>query len=120
MLHSVISFLAHNSCAHVFWRQTSKLTLSILGFIVAVQSLSCTRLFGDPMDHRPPGSSVHGISQARVLEWVAIFFSRQIRYQWATREAPRFCYLVYNSRFQIYNARIHFAESDRKSIKKVA
>ena len=30
----------------------------------------------DPMDCSPPGSSVHGISQARVLEWVAISFSR--------------------------------------------
>ena len=29
----------------------------------------------DPMDHSPPGSSVHGIFQARVLEWVAIAFS---------------------------------------------
>ena len=28
------------------------------------------------MDYNPPGSSVHGIVQARVLEWVAIFFSR--------------------------------------------
>ena len=26
------------------------------------------------MDYSPPGSSVHGISQARILEWVAIFF----------------------------------------------
>ena len=30
----------------------------------------------DPMDCSLPGSSVHGISQARVLEWVAISFSR--------------------------------------------
>ena len=29
-----------------------------------------------PMHCSPPGSSVHGISQARILEWVAIFFSR--------------------------------------------
>ena len=29
-----------------------------------------------PMDHSLPGSSVHGISQARILEWVAISFSR--------------------------------------------
>ena len=29
----------------------------------------------DPMDCSLPGSSVHGISQARVLEWVAITFS---------------------------------------------
>ena len=30
---------------------------------------------GDPMDCRLPGSSVHGIFQARVLEWGAIAFS---------------------------------------------
>ena len=30
----------------------------------------------NPMDYNPPGSSVHGISQARILEWVAISFSR--------------------------------------------
>ena len=30
-----------------------------------------------PVDCSPPGSSVHGISQARILEWVAIFFSRE-------------------------------------------
>ena len=29
----------------------------------------------DPMDCSPPGSPAHGISQARVLEWVAIAFS---------------------------------------------
>ena len=29
----------------------------------------------DPMDCGPPDSSVHGICQARVLEWVAIAFS---------------------------------------------
>ena len=28
----------------------------------------------DPMDCSPPGSSVHGISEAGILEWVAIFF----------------------------------------------
>ena len=36
---------------------------------------SCLTLH-DPMDCSPPGSSVHGISQARILEWVAIPFSR--------------------------------------------
>ena len=32
--------------------------------------------FRDPMDCSLPGSSIHGIFQARVLEWVAIAFSR--------------------------------------------
>ena len=35
---------------------------------------SCPTL-SDPMDYSPPGSSVHGIFQARVLEWGAIAFS---------------------------------------------
>ena len=34
----------------------------------------------DPMDCSPPGSSVHGIFQARVLEWGAIAFSTQVGY----------------------------------------
>ena len=36
---------------------------------------SCPNLC-DPMDCNPPGSSVYEILQARVLEWVAISFSR--------------------------------------------
>ena len=57
----------------------------------------------NPVDCNLPGSSVHRISPARVLEWVAISFSRgssrprdrtcascigrQVLYHWATREA---------------------------------
>ena len=33
-------------------------------------------IIGDPVDCSPPGSSIHGILQARILEWVAISFSR--------------------------------------------
>ena len=36
---------------------------------------SCPTLC-EPMDYSPPGSSIHWISQARVLEWVTISFSR--------------------------------------------
>ena len=35
---------------------------------------SCPTL-SDPMDCSPPGSSIHGIFQARVLEWGAVAFS---------------------------------------------
>ena len=38
---------------------------------------SCPTL-SDPMDYSLPGSSVHGIFQARVLEWGAIAFSTYI------------------------------------------
>ena len=30
----------------------------------------------NPVDCSPPGSSIHGILQSRILEWVVIFFSR--------------------------------------------
>ena len=78
--------------------------------IALAQSFSCVWLFCDPMDCSPPGSSVHGILQARILEWVAISFSRgyswprnrtlifcihrQILYHWATWEAPYLSILV--------------------------
>ena len=39
------------------------------------QSLSLLQLFYDLMDCNLPGSSVHGISQKKILEWVAISFS---------------------------------------------
>ena len=58
----------------------------------------------DPMDCNPPGCSVHGILQARILEWVPILFSRGSSWPrdqtpvsciaggfftvWATRKAP--------------------------------
>ena len=41
------------------------------------QSLSRVRILGDPMDCSPQGSSVHGILQARILEWVAMPSSRR-------------------------------------------
>ena len=37
---------------------------------------SCPSL-NDPMDCSPPGSSIHGSFQARVLEWGAMAFSLQ-------------------------------------------
>ena len=63
---------------------------------------SCPTLC-NPMNYSPPGSLVHGIFQARILEWVAISFSRGSSWprdqtlvfctahrfftDWATREA---------------------------------
>ena len=38
-------------------------------------SQSCLTLC-DPMDDSLPGFSVHGVFQARILEWVAVFYSR--------------------------------------------
>ena len=40
------------------------------------QSLQSCLTLCDPMDRSSPGSSVHGILQARILKWVAVPFSR--------------------------------------------
>ena len=51
--------------------------LSHQGSPIAIEVLftqSCPTLC-DPMDYSPPGSSTHGISQARILEGIAISFS---------------------------------------------
>ena len=45
----------------------------------------CSQLYPtscDPMDCNSPGSSVHGISQGRILEWAAISYSRDFSYPW--------------------------------------
>ena len=50
---------------------------------------SCPTL-RDPMDCSPPGSSVHGIFQARVLEWGAIAFSGMsfiVEWSWQRKES---------------------------------
>ena len=49
------------------------------GYDLEVESVSLSVMsdsFVTPVDGSPPGSSVHGILQARILEWVAIPFSR--------------------------------------------
>ena len=43
----------------------------------AAKSLQSCPTLSDPMDCSLPGSSIHGIFQARVLEWVAIDLSTQ-------------------------------------------
>ena len=43
--------------------------------IAAAKSLQSCPTLCDPMDCSPPGFSVHGILQARTLEWGAISFS---------------------------------------------
>ena len=71
------------------------------------------------MDHSPPGSFVHGISQARILEWVAVSFSRGIfltqesncvfclagRVFWPLRhlQSPRDILDSYEKKFTIYS-----------------
>ena len=56
-------------------RSRGSTTLRISHRMRAKSFQLCTTLC-DTMDHSPPGSSVHGILQARTLEWVSMPFSR--------------------------------------------
>ena len=82
--------------------------------------LSRVQLFCDPMDCSSPGSSVHGIFQARILERVAIsssrgssqcrvwihicvsWIDRRILYHWATWEALLVLLYIQNVLYNIY------------------
>ena len=88
------------------WRDSAHgMHIYIYGILV-VYSLSHVWLSCNTMNYSPPGSSSHGISQARILEWVAISYykrssqprgwthvscvssiGRWILYHWVTRKA---------------------------------
>ena len=55
------------------------LSTDLMGLVhtcVQAKLLQSSLALCDAMDCSPPGSSVHGISQARIMEWVTISFSR--------------------------------------------
>ena len=56
------------------WAYTHTAYISLSEWVSEVTQ-SCPTLC-DPIDYIPPGSSIHGILQARILEWVAISYSR--------------------------------------------
>ena len=60
---------------HQFFSTQSSLWSNCLILTCAKSHQSCLTLC-DPMDCSPAGSSVHGILQARILEWVVTTFSR--------------------------------------------
>ena len=57
---------------------------------VPAKSLQLCPTLCDPMNYSPPGSSVHGILQARILEWVAMPSSRGSS---PPRDVPDLCLL---------------------------
>ena len=79
-------------------------------------SQSCLTLC-DPMDYSPPGSSVHRVLQARILQWLAMPFSRRSSWPlgriwvsciagrfftiWATKEPLFLVWVTLNSFFSL-------------------
>ena len=64
----------HLDFVHVLLTFYLIILFSLLMKVKALVAQLCLTLC-DPMDCSPPGSSVHGILQARILAWVAISFS---------------------------------------------
>ena len=116
LLLFVIAWIV-NRC--IFQAQYFKISTSTIMAFVGGDQLSCVWLSCDRMDGSLPGSSVQGISQARILEWAALSFSRGssrdgahvfctgggwvgwrgFLYHWATREAHYVLHSLLFSRF---------------------
>ena len=118
MLPSFLCLAVHSFTLNVLWKVKVSVTQSCL---------TCC----DPMDCSPPASSVHGIIQARILERVAVSFSRRSSLPrdqtgvsciagtfftiWATRE-PQICY-IHKSKSPSENATAHTDHKQRTKAK---
>ena len=60
----------------IYWRLSGGSQNGQERTCVHAQLLQSCLILCDPVDHSPPGSSVQGILQARILEWVAVVSSR--------------------------------------------
>ena len=58
------------------WELWVKFLFGIKMRSICAKSLQLCLTLCDSVDHSPPGSSIHGIIQTRILEWVAMPFSR--------------------------------------------
>ena len=85
---------------------------------VHAKSLQSCLTLCNSMNHSLPGSTVHGIPQARILEWVAISFSRGSSWSWiptyvsyiscsgsweATQPCVRVCICIYIFSFRFFS-----------------
>ena len=62
-----------------------------MSYSAAAKSLQSYPTLCDPIDSSPPGSSVPGILQARILEWVAISFSNACMHAKLLQSCPTLC-----------------------------
>ena len=101
---SCISYIGKQILCHWATWEVTIVCVCVCVCVCVLAAQSCLTLW-DPMESSPPGSSIHGTLQARILEGVAIPFSRgsswprdwtwisciSVRFFtiWATREAPR-------------------------------
>ena len=96
-------------CRRILYHWATREVLIIIFVNVNVLVTQSCLTLCDPMDCSPPASSVHGILQARILEWIALPFFRVSSWPrdwtqvsgiadrfftiWTTRKAPLLSYL---------------------------
>ena len=77
LLYSVTIIVISESISYIIERNLIWSGHIILFMHVNVLVAQLCPTLCNPMDGSPPGSSVHGILQARILKWIAIPFSRR-------------------------------------------
>ena len=80
-----------------YWSGVPLPSLSRLTAAAAAKSLQSCPTLRDPIDGSPPDSSVPGILQARILEWVAISFSSAFMHAKSLQSCLTLCDPMYIS-----------------------
>ena len=78
---------SYNEIVLVYWKYISKRWRHAAA--AAAKSLQSCPTLCNTVDGNPPGSCVHGILQARVLEWVAIAFSNALKWKVKVKSLSR-------------------------------
>ena len=97
--------VGNSVCVLVYASEFSLMEMYLLPIFLQVFAKllqSCPTLC-DPMDCSPPGSSAHGVIQARILKWVAMPSSRGSSWP---RDQTHFCYVSCIGRQVLYPSRL--------------
>ena len=86
----LLNHLSHRACWATVHGGTESDSNERPAAAAAASLQSCPTLC-DPIDGSPPGSSVYGILQARILDWVAVSFSNACMHAKSLRSCPILC-----------------------------
>ena len=66
------TIIQKDTCTPMFITELSTIARIYMCVFMHAKSLQSCPIFCNPVDCSPPGSSVHGILQARILEWIVM------------------------------------------------